>query len=60
MDRLEVRYVPTARNKAVAAVFDDMGFDFSEDSTEAIRVMSIDTGRMVASRHPWKISLQDR
>lgn len=55
-EKLEVRYVPTARNKAVAAVFDDMGFERSVESTEDSCVASIGTGRMDATRYLWKTS----
>jgi FkbH-like protein len=56
MKELRVRYVPSARNKAVAAVFGDMGFIEAAESTDERRVMSLPTSKARAAGYPWTIT----
>jgi FkbH-like protein len=60
MDVLEVRYIPTARNKAVAAVFVDMGFERIAENADGYRIMKIDTDQLDVSAYPWTIAFEER
>lgn len=60
MAEIRVHYVPTARNKAVAAVFDDMGFIETDESTDDRRVMSLPTDKAKTASYPWAVTHIDR
>lgn len=60
MTKLEVRYIPTPRNKATAVVFDDMGFSISERGTfDECKIMVIDVDSANPDIFPWNITHED-
>ncbi len=59
IDTFEVHYVPTDRNKAVAAVFDDMGFIAAKPCDDARTIMMIATDQPDMTAYPWNITHQD-
>lgn len=59
--QLEVRYVPTPRNAATAAVFGDMDFEtVAAESTQTSKIVSISLKPPPARTYPWAIDCQDR
>lgn len=56
MTDLLVSYVPTVRNKPVAAVFDDMGFHEADGSTEDRRIMALPIGKATTDNYPWTVT----
>lgn len=58
MTALEVQYVPNARNKAVAAVFGDMGFEKVPGGADGQLVMRIAVRGLDVADYPWSVTVE--
>lgn len=58
MTAIEVQYVPNARNKAVAAVFGDMGFVKVPGGADGQLIMRVEVHGLEVADYPWFVTVE--